>query len=268
MAADLVGEESAQSLERETGSARSELHEGFRRLAAIAVGNSDHDHFLDVRMLVNRFLDHARIDIETAGNNHVLLAVDDKQKTVLVHVANIAGQPEAVDETLGGLLRPVPIAGHDIRPFDADLAGLADRKHAARIVERDDLDHDAGQRNTGGAALAGPRNRLCCSGGRRLRHADAGAQDLSGQLLPAVGDLHRQGCAAGAAAHQGGQIAFLNIGMAAKRHPHGRHAVEMRGTANFNVVQCGLDIEFLAQQHFIAVRQMPQHHGRKRKNMK
>ena len=45
-----------------------QLDEGLRRLAAIGVGNADHRHLGDGRMLVERVLDPPRIDLEARGD--------------------------------------------------------------------------------------------------------------------------------------------------------------------------------------------------------
>ena len=47
-------------------------------------------------MLVDRLLDHARIDVEAAAQDHVLGAVDDEDEAVVVHVGDVAGAEESV----------------------------------------------------------------------------------------------------------------------------------------------------------------------------
>src|SRR5690606_33193274 len=67
--------------------------------------------------------------------DHVLLAVDDLDEAALVHEAHVAGLEEAVPgERLGRLVRPLPVAGHYLRPADADFADLADRHVLAVVV--------------------------------------------------------------------------------------------------------------------------------------
>src|SRR3546814_3315184 len=56
-----------------------ERHESFWHLAAIGVGDAEHDRFLDRGMLVEMRLDHARIDFEPADRDHVLQPVDDAE---------------------------------------------------------------------------------------------------------------------------------------------------------------------------------------------
>ena len=55
-----------------------QLDESLWRLAAIGVGNADHRHLGDRRMLVERILDPPRIDLEARGVDHVLDTIDDE----------------------------------------------------------------------------------------------------------------------------------------------------------------------------------------------
>ena len=75
-----------------------ELDEGLRRLAAILVRDADHGHLLDGRMLVDRLLDAARIDVVARADDQVLDAVDDEDEAVLVHDADVAGAQVVADE--------------------------------------------------------------------------------------------------------------------------------------------------------------------------
>ncbi len=65
--------------------------------------------------VVDRLLDHLRIDVEAAGDDHVLLAVDQVEIAVGIHIADVAGEEAVADEGLGGFLRPVPVALGDVR---------------------------------------------------------------------------------------------------------------------------------------------------------
>ncbi len=129
--AELAGEECLELVQRERIGAGAQLDKGLRRLAAVIVGNADHDHFLHRGMVIDRLLDHLRIDVEAAGDDHVLLAVDQIEIAVTVHVADIAGQEAVADKGLRGFLRPVPVALGDVRPLDADFADFAGRQDLA-----------------------------------------------------------------------------------------------------------------------------------------
>ena len=92
-------------------------------------------------------LDVARVDVEPAADDEVLLAVDDAEVPVAVDRADVAGgEPPVVDVRCRRPLRwrPSPVAAHDVRAADEDLAvvgeadldareGLADRAAAGRV---------------------------------------------------------------------------------------------------------------------------------------
>src|SRR5205814_1470140 len=126
--AELAGEEGAEFIDGERRRARAQRDEGFGRLAAVIVGNADHDHLEHGRVGVDRLLDHLRIDVEAAGDDHVLLAVDQEKVAVVIAVADVAGQEAVADKGLRGFLGPVPVSLGDVRAADADLADLAIRK--------------------------------------------------------------------------------------------------------------------------------------------
>ena len=175
----------------------AQFDEGLGRLAAIGVGDADHDHFLHRGMLVDRLLDHLRIDVEAAGDDHVLLAVDQIEIAVLVHVADVAGEKPVADESLGGFLRPVPVALGDVRPLDADFADFARRQHLRRIVQRDHVHLDAGQHQPDRARLVRSLLGMRGAGRAGLGHAPAALQLHADLALEDPGDFDRQRRAAG-----------------------------------------------------------------------
>src|SRR5579883_1671843 len=99
-------------------------------------------------MLINRLLYHLRIDIETAGYDHVFLAVDDEEIAIFVHVADVAGAKISTRESGCCFIRPAPITARDIGAADADLPDLAGGQFAQRIVESDDSEFDSRHRQT------------------------------------------------------------------------------------------------------------------------
>src|SRR5215475_4237788 len=118
VAADLVGEEVLERVERQGRRAGPQLDEGLGGFAPVRIFNPDHQGFLDVRVLVNRLFNDLRIDVETAGNDHVLLAVDNEKIAVFVHGADVAGEKTAVRESCGRLVGPAPVALHHILALD------------------------------------------------------------------------------------------------------------------------------------------------------
>ena len=83
----------------------------------------------------HHILDLVRVDVEAGHENHVLLAIDDVEIAAFIHAPDIAGtQPAIGGDGLGGFFGALPIAGHDLRPTDADFAHLALRQQIAVIV--------------------------------------------------------------------------------------------------------------------------------------
>ena len=68
----------------------------------------------------------------------VLLPVDDEHIAALVDAGDVAGAQEAVlGHHPGGLVGPLPVAGHDLRSLDAQFARFAERRSrpaASRIA--------------------------------------------------------------------------------------------------------------------------------------
>ena len=65
-------------------------------LAEPGVGHADHRRLEHVRVLVQRLLHLARVHVVAAADDHLLLAVDEKQVAVVVDVADVAGGEPAV----------------------------------------------------------------------------------------------------------------------------------------------------------------------------
>src|SRR4029077_1548808 len=162
--ADLAVEMLQQLLEGERGTGL-QLDEDLWRLLAMRMGNADDDALVDRRMLVDRLLDHARIDVVARRDDQVIGAVDQEQPAVVIHVAHVAGaQPHPVaggmaEQDLVGLLLLLPVTLHDLRADDADLADivLARRQHARAVLHVADLDDGARHRH---AARAHPAHAL------------------------------------------------------------------------------------------------------------
>src|SRR6266481_418295 len=156
MATDLVGEEILERVERQGRCAGPQLDEGLGGLAPVGIRNADHQRFLDVRVLVDRLLDHLRVDVEAARKDHVLLAVENEEVAVFIHGADVAAQETAVRKGSSRFIRPVPVALHHVLALDPQLADLAGAEHTVRIVERHHLDRDPGQRKPDGSGLCRP----------------------------------------------------------------------------------------------------------------
>src|SRR3954454_5177787 len=80
-------------------------------------------HLRDGRMVLERRLDLARVDVQPAADDELLAAAGDLEAAVLlVHAAEVAGaKPGVAGERLGCGVRPAPVAVEDLRAADEDL---------------------------------------------------------------------------------------------------------------------------------------------------
>ena len=137
-------------------------HDCSHRLAPFRMRHADDGDHRHVGMSGEHVFHLAGEDIEPAADHHVLLAIEDEQITLLVGAGDVAGMQPAVLQGLGGLLRPFPVFGHDVRSAHADLARLADRCFLVVLVE--DLHLAGGNRHAAGfrtAPAARDRARPC-----------------------------------------------------------------------------------------------------------
>src|SRR5690606_39319411 len=107
-------------------------------------------------------LDLLGIDVLPTADDHVLDPVHDGEIAVFVETADIAGVQPAVDDGLGGFLRPVQIAAHHRRSGDDDLTVLAGRQ--GRTVGAHDPELLSPQCRADGDDLADPVDWLACGG--------------------------------------------------------------------------------------------------------
>ena len=78
-------------------------------------------------MALQHGLDLGRIDVESRDENHVLLAVDDKNEALFVDIADVTGAQKAISvEGRCGFIRALPVTLRHLRPAYADLADLSD----------------------------------------------------------------------------------------------------------------------------------------------
>src|SRR5688500_20257912 len=69
----------------------------------------------DGGMRVEDLLHLARVDVEAAADDEVLLALDDVEEVVGVEAADVAGVQPAVAQRPRGLLREPVVAAHDVQ---------------------------------------------------------------------------------------------------------------------------------------------------------
>ena len=115
-------------------------HDRDRPFAPALIGHADDGDLAHLRQFVDDPLDFGGGDILAAGNDHVLLAVGQIEKAVLVEIADVAATKPVAEECGRGLLGILPVAVRDLRAAQADFAVLAGRQAIAGIVADFDLD--------------------------------------------------------------------------------------------------------------------------------
>src|SRR5271166_2450057 len=90
-----------------------ERHGGTDLLAEFVMQDPDHGNLGDRRVLIQDLLDLARIDIEPAADDHVLLPVDNVEVAILVDSAEVTGAEPAAGNRRGRRLRLTPVPLHD-----------------------------------------------------------------------------------------------------------------------------------------------------------
>ena len=113
-------------------------------VAPFLVGKSDDRGFDDALAGEQHVLHFARIDVVAAGNQHVVLAVDQIEEPVLVHVADVARVQPPASKGSRGRFRIVPVIGHRLRSAADDLAALSGRERTILFVEHRGLDNGKG----------------------------------------------------------------------------------------------------------------------------
>src|SRR5215510_9128084 len=115
--------------------------EGLDLLTELVVGNADDSDVLHVGVPEDRGLDLGRVDIDAAGDDHVLGAIGDEEIAVIIELADVADAEEPLGiKRIETERHCVQIAADRHRRPDPDLAGLVARKLAAIGVTDADLD--------------------------------------------------------------------------------------------------------------------------------
>src|SRR5260370_13250952 len=141
-------------------------HEGCGHLAPLQVGRGDRVAFEHGGVRGGGALDFDGGNILAAGNDDVLLAVDDVDVVLFVPHGHVAGAQPAVSHHVGGGLGFTEVTVHDVVAAHHDLA---DGLHVARDVFHLQVHHPdfaAGQGPAGhGAAPEAPGLAHFCHGG-------------------------------------------------------------------------------------------------------
>src|SRR5690242_3243022 len=145
---------------------------GAKLLAELSIGHAKDLNVDDLGMLVEEFLDLARIDVLPTANHHVLYAPDDVAITVLVQGCEIARMHPArgVDGLAAARLVGPVATHHGISPGQ-QLAGHARRHDAAFGIDDLDLEMGLDAPDGGDPPFDGIVGRALETDGARLCHA-------------------------------------------------------------------------------------------------
>ncbi len=127
--------------------------DGRDRLAPAFVGSADDGGLGDGGVGVQDVLDHPRVDVEPARDDHVLDPVGDVEVALGVDVSGVAGVQPAFAEGFGGGVGSMPVAAHQLRAARGDFADLPGGQWCSGGV--DDLHLGARQRPPDAASRCG-----------------------------------------------------------------------------------------------------------------
>jgi hypothetical protein len=137
---DLVAEEIRQFGEGHR-LARLRDNRGADPLAESRIGDADRRRLQHLRVLIQHLFDLARIDVGTAADDQLLLAVDDLQIAVTVEHADIAGGEPAVGAEAAGIdLGVLVVADRHRGAIGQNLAGRAGRQVTPILIDHADAD--------------------------------------------------------------------------------------------------------------------------------
>ena len=203
----------------------------------------------------------ARIDVEAARDDHVLLAIHQDQETVFIEAADVAGADEApagrvIPLGLRRFRRLVVIAGHDAFGMADDFAGGTRWQFALLVVDQPDV--VPRRWTTDGMQLARVQSGFEHAGAATLRHAvvlDQAARPALQDVGFQIGGERRAGAELGAETREIKAVEVRQRHDARVLHRH-QHC---RGCA---MVPCKFEkagrIEFRHQHHGAAHRERRQ----------
>src|SRR3954447_18108715 len=115
-------------------------HDGDRDFAALLVASPDHRDFDDRRVAGEDVLDLGAVDVLAAGDDHVFLAVDNPDVSLVVLTHQVARMEPATGKRFGGGLRVVPIPVHQIWRAIDDPTDMTDRYVIHVVVDDSSAD--------------------------------------------------------------------------------------------------------------------------------
>src|SRR5919106_449367 len=202
-------------------------------LAPPGVRLADHRHLGDRRVAQQHLLDLARVDVGATRDDQFLGAIAQRQKTVAVDRADVAGVQPAAAQRRGARFGVAPIPAHHAVAAHQDLADLARGERPIVLVRDHDLDH-------------------------RLRRADRG----EALRVAGVRDIGMRPLVQGGKAHRALALA-VDLGEAIAEHVVG--AIEIGEVHRTAAVDDGLEPKMIGARRARMLGQAL-HHGRRREH--
>ena len=215
-------------------------------------------------MLEENFLHLARVNVEAAGDDQVLLAVHDVVVSRLVAPGDVAGVEPAVAKHLRRFSGLVPITLHHLRAADGDFTRFAHGQLARAGLEIDNADLGVGNREANAACFGLAVRRVDVRDGRSFRQAVTLDEPAAGELLELPHDFDRQCRAAAHADAERFEVVALDVRRVVEGDVHGRHAVEQGRPIFADDVQRAAQLEARQDNHRAAREHRGDHHARHR----
>src|SRR6266542_3089707 len=94
-------------------------------------------------MRVNDGFDFSRVNVCSAGDDHVFQAIENVEVPVRVLITNVAGSEKAVPEREFSFFRLVPITAHDIRAAGDQFASFPGFNFLSCLIDNAHVDSHA-----------------------------------------------------------------------------------------------------------------------------
>src|SRR5262245_32276594 len=118
---------------------RTGHHNRVHRFSPHRIGYAEDRSFQHRRVLVENLFDLGAVDVFTAGDDHVLGAIDEEEVALSVHETEIPGAIPPGPEDGRRLLGFVPVPRHDVGATHDDLADFTGRQLVVALVEDPDV---------------------------------------------------------------------------------------------------------------------------------
>ena len=193
------------------GHAGLEHNVGLDGFAPRGVGNAHGHGVQHFGVLVQHFVYFAGVDVVAADEHHVFFAVHNVEIAVFVHIGDVAGIQPAVAQGAGRVVGVVPVAGHNLRALDDQLAGFAHGHRDTAHFHVHDLGHGIGQGQADGTVFVGAVQGGQVGDGRGLGQAEAFGYAGAGEFIDLLQILQRHGRGPGNAVINGVHVVFGQV---------------------------------------------------------